>query len=188
MTVQQIWLFHVSDRAGLTSFEPRPALHPSARVEGPVVWAVDAEHLRNYLLPRDCPRVTFHAGPASTPRDAAALLGPGGASCVIAVETAWMERIRSRSLVRYEFDPGSFELHDATAGYWISRRPVTPRAEVPLDDLLSALLQEDVELRVMRSLWRLREAVITSSLEFSIIRMRNATPPPEGMEGYHPLP
>jgi hypothetical protein len=48
-------LFHVSEEAGLARFEPRPS--PSA--DAPVVWAVDADRLRNYLLPRECPRVTY---------------------------------------------------------------------------------------------------------------------------------
>ncbi len=34
----------------------------------------------------------------------------------------------------------------------------------------------------------LREAVIHSSVDFSIIRFRNATPPPEGTERYFSLP
>jgi len=33
-----------------------------------------------------------------------------------------------------------------------------------------------------------REAVINSTLGYSIIRMNKAQPPPEGYEAYHPLP
>jgi len=30
--------------------------------EPELVWAIDGDHLRNYLVPRDCPRVTYYAG------------------------------------------------------------------------------------------------------------------------------
>ncbi|HLJ10943.1 MAG TPA: hypothetical protein VKU82_07125 [Planctomycetaceae bacterium] len=30
-------------------------------IEQPVVWAIDAERLRNYLVPRDCPRIAPRA-------------------------------------------------------------------------------------------------------------------------------
>lgn len=185
---QDLQLFHISEQSGICLFEPRPSPHPSARASGLMVWAVDQNHIQNYLLPRDCPRVTFFAGKASSPADVATLIGPGGARHVIAVEACWLGRIQSQRLVRYEFDPGPFEPHDATAGYWISRAPVVPIDETPIDDILSELFKPDIELRVMHSLWKLREAVIHSSLEFSIIRMRNAQLPPEGLGAYHPLP
>jgi hypothetical protein len=186
--VQNVRLFHISDQPGISRFEPRPAPNASVKVDGLMVWAVDEDHVQNYLLPRDCPRVTFSAGPRSKPHDVAALIGPGGARHVIAVEACWLGRIQSQRLVRYEFEPGGFEPHDETAGYWISRQPVAPVAETPIDDILGELLEHDVELRVLRSLWKLREAVIHSSLEFSVIRMRNAQPPAEGLGAYHPLP
>ena len=62
------------------------------------------------------------------------------------------------------------------AGYKIARQPVEPLSVAPIDDLLAALVAHDVELRVMRSLWRLYDAAVASSLQFSIIRMRNAQP------------
>ncbi len=34
-----------------------------------MVWAVDRFHLHNYLLPRDCPRVTYYTAPTSAPED-----------------------------------------------------------------------------------------------------------------------
>jgi hypothetical protein len=185
---QNVRLFHISEQPGIVLFGPRPAPHPSARAEGLMVWAVDEEHVQNYLLPRDCPRVTFYARPDSKPADAATLMGPGGAKHVIAVEACWLGRIQSQRLVRYEFEPGGFELHDEAAGYWICRGSVVPIAETPIGDILGELLTHDIELRVLRSLWKLREAVIHSSLEFSIIRMRNAQPPAEGVGAYYPLP
>ena len=45
-----------------------------------------------------------------------------------------------------------------------------------VEDPLAAVLQREVELRILPSLWSLRGAVIESTLEFSIIRWRNALP------------
>ena len=52
-------LFHVSEKSGITEFMPRQSKYTQA----PVVWAVDDEKVRNYLVPRDCPRVTYYAEP-----------------------------------------------------------------------------------------------------------------------------
>lgn len=181
-------LYHISDKGGIEVFEPRPSPHSSSNADDLMVWAIDGEHVQNYLLQRDCPRVTFFAGRNTTAEDVATFLGPSGAVHVIAVEASWLLRIQSQHLVRYEFDPSVFKLQDATAGYWISRQPVSPIGEIQIEDVLAELLKHEIELRVMPSLWTLREAVIKSSLEFSIIRMRNAKIPPEGLGAYHSLP
>ena len=55
-------LFHISEELGIERFEPLT----SESVSEPVVWAIDADHLRNYLLPRECPRVTYSAGRETT--------------------------------------------------------------------------------------------------------------------------
>ena len=54
-SVAQHMFFHVSEAADIERFDPRP----SALTHEPVVWAIDEERLRNYLVPRDCPRVTY---------------------------------------------------------------------------------------------------------------------------------
>jgi len=46
-------LFHVSETPGIEQFAPRF----SEAARGPAVWAIDAARLRNYLVPRRCPRV-----------------------------------------------------------------------------------------------------------------------------------
>jgi len=76
-------LFHVSEEPGIERFEPRAS--ESARDR--VVWAIDALHLRNYLVPRECPRVTYYAGRATTTADAERFLG--SSTAVIAVERGW---------------------------------------------------------------------------------------------------
>jgi len=183
-----IKLYHISDKPGIKRFDPRPALHPSAKQKGLMVWAVDHDHLHNYLLPRDCPRVTFFATPSSDPKDVDKLMCGTSAKHVVAVEARWLTEIQKQCLYQYEFDSEAFTLVDEVAGYYVSRKPVIPIAETKIDDILAALTEHDVELRIMPSLWNLREVVINSTLGYSIIRMNKAQPPPEGFESYHPLP
>jgi hypothetical protein len=163
-------LFHVSEEPGIERFEPRP----SPYADGPVVWAIDAERLRNYLLPRDCPRVTYYAGPGTAAADVERFLGSSPA--VIAVEGAWLERLRSCRLYRYHLPPETFECLDECAGYFVSRRPVVPAQVQVIEDVLAALLSGGVELRFLPDLWPLRDAVVSSTLRFSVMRMRNAAP------------
>ena len=52
--------------------------------------------------------------------------------------------------------------------------PVTPLGMDVFDDLPSAIANEGATLRVLPSLWGLHDAVRSSSLVYSMIRMRNA--------------
>lgn len=168
-------LFHVSDQPDIIRFAPRPARpgHPNDPGR-PIVWAVGERLLHNYLLPRDCPRVTFYPRPDSDPADVARLMGRTTASHVVAVESDWLPAIRAATLYLYEFSPEDFELFDEGAGYYVRSSAVAPLAVRRVDDLLGELAARDVELRVTPSLWPLHDAVIASTLQFSCIRMRNA--------------
>lgn len=163
-------LFHISEEPGIERFEPRPSEYNGE----PLVWAIDAEHLRNYLVPRDCPRVTFYAGRESAPDDVERFLG--SSPSVVAIESSWLERLRSCRLYCYHLPPETFECIDECAGYFVSRSAVVPvRVEV-FADPLAELVRRGVELRFVPSLWSLGDAVAASSLRFSLIRMRNASP------------
>ncbi|MDR0137749.1 hypothetical protein RFW18_08295 [Metabacillus idriensis] len=61
-----------------------------------------------------------------------------------------------------------------TAGYYISFEEVKPLKVEPAGDLLEKITKEKVELRFTRSLYPIRNRVLASSLDFSIIRFRNA--------------
>jgi hypothetical protein len=163
-------LFHVSEEPGIERFDPRPSLNADV----PVVWSVDADRLRNYLVPRDCPRVTYYAGCKTTTADVERFLGSSPA--VIAVESAWLERLRSCQLYCYHLPPATFECQDECAGYFVSRVPVVPTRVEIVEDPLAALLERGVEVRFLPDLWSLRDAVVSSTLRFSLIRMRNAIP------------
>jgi hypothetical protein len=163
-------LFHVSEDAGISRFEPRP----SEYTDDPVVWAIDDERLRNYLLPRDCPRVTCYAGPHTTDDDRKRFLG--AANAVVAIEESWLERVRGCVLYCYHLPPDTFVSRDQTAGYYVSRVPVVPAVVRHMGAPLAELTRRAVDVRVLPELWSLHDAVIASTLEFSIIRMRNALP------------
>jgi hypothetical protein len=164
-------LYHVSESAGIALFKPRPSEYAA----DPVVWAIEEARLCNYLLPRDCPRVTFYAGVAAAATDVEGLLG--ASSAVVAIETGWFARAQSTRLFCYEMPPKTFECLDRGAGYFVSRDAVVPSG-VRLIDNPVAELRRLAELRTVTSLWPLRDAVVASSLQFSLIRMRNAAPRP----------
>jgi hypothetical protein len=165
-------LFHVSEDAGIARFAPRPVPSPDSGVTGEAVWAVAESHLANFLTPRDCPRITFRAGAKTTEDDKARFLS--GARQVVAFEASWLERVSACTLAIYEMPPEPFELALPEAGYWISREAVEPLSEMTQGNLLAALTAAGAEVRVLQEFWPLCNAVASSSLEFSILRARNA--------------
>lgn len=173
---KMIRLFHVSEDDSITRFEPRQPPSTDAGVAQPSVWAVDERHVPNYLLPRDCPRVTYYSLPTSKLVDIQNLIGPSVANHVVAIEAVWFERAYNNKIWIYEFNSDSFSLVDIGAGYYTSKAAVVPSGKREIENPVSELVSLGIELRVVTSLWPLRDAVIESSLQFSCIRMRNAQP------------
>lgn len=164
-------LFHVSDDPHIATFVPRPSeIFPNL---GPVVWAVDEPHLPNYLLPRDCPRITFEATNGTSAADRERF-GARESGRVVIIETTWLPVVNSATLHLYELPTDPFELNDQSAGYWVSRAEVVPRSVSRISDLPTAIVKRGAELRIVKSLWELHDEVTHSTLNFSIIRMRNA--------------
>jgi hypothetical protein len=87
-------LFHVSDLADIRRFEPR-----ASRTAEALVWAIGEAKLANYLLPRDCPRVTFYADQNTSDTDRIRFLGSSKA--VIAIESTWFRRCIEAKLFLY---------------------------------------------------------------------------------------
>ena len=164
-------LYHFSEDPTIERFVPRPPLaHPEVE---PLVWAIDAWHAPMYYVPRDCPRVCFWPLPTTTVEDRVRFFDYVSARMVVAIEWAWFERVCKTQLYRYELPDESFEsLHDA--GMYVSRQTVAPLKVESLGDLVEQMWAAHVELRLCSSLVPLAEAVIRSSLHFSLIRMRNA--------------
>jgi hypothetical protein len=167
-------LFHVSETAGIARFEPRAPPSPDAGVGVDAVWAVAESHLVNYLTPRDCPRIAYRAAPETTAEDRARFLT--GAEVVVAIEAAWLPRLSAAQLFVYEMPSATFEEALPEAGYWISRVGVTPLGCETRTDLVAALIAAGAEVRLLQDFWPLAEAVADSTLEFSILRRRNAPP------------
>ncbi len=170
-------LSHFSEDPTITRFVPRP---PLARPEvEPLVWTVDDRHAPLYFFPRDCPRVCFWPLPTTAPDDAARWFAAVPGRMVIAIEGAWLERLRSARLYRYRMPEETFvSIHDH--GVHVSREPVMPLSVAPVGDLLAALADAGVELRITPSLVPLGRAIIQTTLHFSLIRMRNAHGWPDG--------
>lgn len=171
-------LFHFSDDPSIESFLPRPVRVPSARpsgqewLNGPLVWAVTEQRQATYLFPRDCPRVLVWPTSETTEADLAAWWGDRTCRMIAHVEWAWLERIRTGRLYRYELPADSFEALEE-GWTWTSRHPVIPLRMEPCGNLLDALAGEEVELRVMPSLRPLRD-LWSTSLHVSGIRLRHA--------------
>ncbi len=149
---------------------PRPS-PPGTPYEGREwVWAVDEQHLPNYLLPRECPRVCW-----ATPEAPHGLLGsPAGR--VIAVEHGWSSRLLRAGLNVHHLDPAHFTPLDPTAGYWVSSQVAVVQDVRRVDDCLTELGGQGVEVRLTSTLWPYVDAVVAAGGEFSAIRMRNAQP------------
>lgn len=161
-------VYHFSEEPDIREFAPRPS-----RLGEPLVWAIDAWHAPLYWLPRDCPRVCFWPLPTTTAEDRERWWAGVAGRMVIAIEAGWLQRMRDCRLYRYVFDDPRFEsIHDH--GVHVSRDTVRPVAVEPVGDLLAAQAGADVELRICQSLVPLGRAIITASLHFSLIRMRNA--------------
>ncbi|HEV2124841.1 MAG TPA: hypothetical protein VGW38_19000 [Chloroflexota bacterium] len=165
-------LYHFSEDPSIEVFMPHRA--PTSNRDEPYVWAIDEWHAPMYYVPRDCPRACFWPGPETTDADRRRWFEYVQARMVIAIETAWLERLRATALYRYTMPDASFRLLDATAGHWVSRGTVEPLSVEPVGDLLTALAGADVELRITPALVPLWRLVIRSSLEFSGTRLRNA--------------
>ena len=171
-------LFHFSEDPGIEVFMPRPVRTPTPRADGrdwlngPLVWAIDEPHQAMYLFPRDCPRILLWPLDTTTPEDLATWWAGRSCRMIAHVERVWFERLSRASIHRYELPSETFESLD-DAGMWVSRETVTPIAVEVIEDLIEALQNQGVELRLMESLTPLRD-VWSSTVHASGIRLRNA--------------
>jgi hypothetical protein len=169
-------IFHISENGEIETFKPRPSPAKIENLAGDVVFGISEKLLHNYLLPRDCPRVTFYASDKTSPTDKEKFL-PAATDYVIAVEAKWFPAIQQTTLFCYEFDGETFSLIDECAGYYVSYKEVKPLSVKRIDNILDELFRRnDIELRILPELWSIADKVSKSSLNFSLIRMRNAIP------------
>jgi len=166
-------LFHVSEEPNITRFVPRIPTRTDVDQSKGLVWAINERCLPNFLTPRDCPRVTFHAATHTTEEDIARFFSSHCRHCV-AIEHAWFERMRNTTLYLYEFDPRNFYLQDECAGYYVSEHTEAPIEKTQIDDLFFELFKRGIEIRLVSNLWALRDAILKSTLHYSFCRMVNA--------------
>jgi hypothetical protein len=164
-------LFHFSEDPAISRFVPHvPRTSPTQR---PAVWAIDEAHAPLYWFPRECPRVT------AWPRDrddevAFRAAFATEARRVHAIELGWLERMRSTALYRYVFDASAFSPWAEASGQWICTHAVEPLAVAPVGDLVDRHVDARIELRLVPSLWPLRELAVSGGWDFSVVRMANA--------------
>lgn len=162
---------HFSEDSSIARFEPHvPRTNPNQR---PAVWAIDPEHAALYWFPRDCPRV------AAWPRDLdervefRRLLATS-AHRLHAIETAWLDRMLTTQLYRYDFDASNFAPWPDASGQWVSDHAVEPIAVSAVGNLVDAHVEARIELRLVPNLWPLVELVNGGPWDFSCVRLVNA--------------
>ena len=166
-------MFHFSEDPTITRFVPHvPRTNPT---HSPAVWAIDEAHSPLYWFPRNCPRVT--AWPrteteAAAFREAFATEAPR----VHAIESGWLDRLTTTTLYRYEFDASDFAPWNDASGQWICVHAVAPLSVEPIGDLLALHRNAGIELRIVDSLWPLRDLAHRGPWDFSTVRMGNARP------------
>ena len=131
------------------------------------------DRLPNYLLPRDCPRVCFWIGQDTSSGDRSRFFLTESTYTVV-IEPSWMLSARATSMYLYKMPTGTFICTDANAGYFVSQQSVVPLSRQVIADLPGSFQKRGVELRTEANLQSLGRQVVTSTLCFSLIRMRNA--------------
>jgi hypothetical protein len=168
-------LFHVSEAPDITKFVPRiPTRNDIDKSKG-LVWAINEYCLPNFFTPRECPRITYHASDNTTNDDIARFFSSASRRCV-AIEHIWHRKMQETTLYLYEFDPSNFYIQDSIAGYYISEHTEIPIKKFEINDLYGELFKRDIEVRLVNNLWILRDAVIESTLNYSICDMAFSQP------------
>jgi uncharacterized protein DUF6886 len=160
----------VSENPALEVFVPHHnELHAN---DEPLVYAVGSRFEWLYWFPRDCPRACWSANEGTTNDDIERWLDGDRERRVAVIESGWLERMRTVKLYAYRMPPETFEPWDK---FFVSRETVVPVELVELGDLLTRHADAGIELRIAPSLYPLWDRVIRTTLDFSGIRLRNAT-------------
>ncbi|MDI4643670.1 DUF6886 family protein [Cohnella hashimotonis] len=166
-------LFHFSEQADIEIFVPREKQNRPDFP--PVVWAIDEEHEFTYYFPRECPRIVCRKDETTTEQHTQLFFNNSMADTIVTAESDWYSKISNQIIFRYSFENEGFELFDKTAGYYISRHTVTPKAVDTYGNLIERLIQKGIEIRFTTNLAPLREAILASDFKgFGIHRFDNA--------------
>lgn len=169
-------LFHVSEKENIEIFEPRLPARKDLEPNVGLVWAIDEERLPNFLTPRNCPRVTYHVGAKAEQADIDMYISSATQKHVVIIENAWFEKMLNTALYVYEFDPKDFVLQDDIAGYYVATTTQKPIAKHCYHNLISELISRKVEIRFVDNLWDIADNIKSSTLNWSLCRMKYAQP------------
>jgi len=164
-------LFHISEEPDIEVFIPRYPKRNDLDKNVAIVWAINEECLPNFLTPRDCPRVAFHATPASSPADIELFFSSPETPYVVAVESKWLSEMTETPLYIYEFLPEGFRLQDKAAGYYVSEKAPGIIGKTKVESPIRELFKRKIEVRLLPNLWPLADRVKTSTLAWSLCRM-----------------
>ena len=163
-------LWHVSEDRTIERFEPHH--HPLHANDEPLVYAVDTRHLPLYWFPRDCPRACWWATDETSDDDVDEWLDGDRNRRVSVLESGWFDRMKTVRLYAYRMPDAAFEPWDK---FFVSRETVTPLERIELGDLVARHVDARIELRIAPALYPLWDRVVATTLDFSGIRLRNAT-------------
>ncbi|CAH1195341.1 hypothetical protein PAECIP111891_00656 [Paenibacillus allorhizoplanae] len=164
-------LFHVSEEKNISIFNPRlPSRQDLDPTKG-LVWAINEKCFPNFLTPRNCPRVTFHANEATTEEDRKNYLSSNAINHVVAIEHKWFEIMKNTTLYIYEFDTSDFYLQDLGAGYYVSEKSQVPIRRFEIQDLFGELFKRNIVVRLLGNLWDLSDKIQQTSFQYSMCRM-----------------
>ncbi|MFQ6327979.1 DUF6886 family protein [Nocardia sp. CWNU-33] len=168
-------VLHFSEDPTIRRFVPRSTATPQPEA---YVWAVDAPNAPSYWFPRNCPRAMAWTTPATTDLDRDRILGAGGGTRVHAIEYSWLDALPNTALYAYRLPAEFFRpIGGAQPHAWVATVPVDPLGPPePVHDLIALHEAAGIQLRVLTNLWPFWDAVTTSSVGFSGIRLRGARP------------
>lgn len=169
-------LWHFSEDPALSRFRPRaPLADPGGT---PLVWAVDTRHAPMFWFPRDCPRGCIWVVSTTTVEDRERFFGQGDASRVHVIEAGWVARMHACRVYAYRLPAAGFRPHEV-GGYWVSDEQVDAVEQVVIGDLIGRHAAAGIELRITPSIWPFCRRVMSSTVEFSGSRLRNAPARPD---------
>ena len=171
-------MLHFSEDPTIRRFVPHVAA--TAQQAQAYVWAVDHDRAPAYWFPRQCPRAMAWSRATTSEVDRTRIIGAGCGDRVHAIEYGWLDAIRTVRLYAYRLPADRFRPFGAPEPHaHVAVEPVEPLGPPePVGDLFGCHAEAGIQLRVLDNLWPFWDAVITSTVGFSGIRLRNATPRP----------
>ncbi|MEU8814510.1 DUF6886 family protein [Actinoplanes sp. NPDC048796] len=172
-------VLHFSEDPTIELFVPHVAA--TARETEAYVWAVGPDRAPDYWFPRQCPRAMAWVRPGTSEEDRARIIGAGGGNRVHVIEYTWWNAMQTTTLYAYRLPAAPFRPIDDTdePPAVVATEPVRPLGPAePVGNLIDCHAAAGIQLRLLTNLWPFWTEVITTTVGFSAIRLRNAHPSP----------